>query len=199
MTEKTLQDRIDEVKAAQAALDTLDNETGGLTSLIEQYKTELIELKNKRDDQKKQQELNADLIIAGKLSKDDFSKGTKYLSDLYTAIDEAESLLEKFEHKLQSEYPKKYVELNQKLVNRKQILRTLLTKNLAEEIARQSGEQLRELAALAGYGKMNVNDGVNLGQHIAAAVFGGSPDSPKAQHPDEKKQLFIDAHKKLGI
>ena len=148
MTKKTVQSAVDDCKVTQKNIDILTSETKNLQNLIDQHQTLLFELQGQRDELEESQQSAPDLLVSGKLSKEQFSQNKKTLADLYSSIDETQSLLEIFERKLQSDYPKKQSDLMNNLSAKKRVLQILLTENLAADIAEKSGQQIKELLAL---------------------------------------------------
>lgn len=202
MTQKTLQERIEEYKTAQKNINTLNTETENLQALIEQHRTDLAELQRQRDDLEVLQQSAADFLISGELSKDDFSRNKKTLSELYASIDETTSLLALFETKLERDYPKKNAELHSELTGRKRIVKTLLAENLAADIAEKSGRQIKELLALLPEvmgGQLGYDPLLDVGKWLGMAVFGGHYDSPKQQSPEEARQIVSGIYTGIGL
>lgn len=123
------------VKSAQQALDILEEKTNKIRALIEQYKTEVFELQDKRDKLEERHVKASTLIMAGKLTIEEYTENKEELSALNRAIDEKQEFLDVFEKSLDSDYPRKFQSLNNDLSGRKRILTSNIAKNLATKIA----------------------------------------------------------------
>jgi chromosome segregation ATPase len=202
MTQKTVQSAVEDCKVIQKNIDTLTAETTNLKNLIDQHQTQLFELQSQRDELEASQQSAPDLLVSGELSKEQFSQNKKTLADLYSSIDETQSLLEIFERKLQSDYPKRQSDLMNNLSARKRILQTLLAEKLASDIAEKSGQQIKELLALLpgiSGDRIGYDPLLNVGLWLGMAVFGGHYDSPKRQSPEDARQIVSGIYTGIGL
>lgn len=201
MTAKIFEDRVEAYKAAQKNIAIFNSESVALTDEIGQLQADIDQLKNQRDALEVIQNDSASLMIAGKMTRDEFSKNKEMLSKLYGQIDDAQDLLEMFQKKLNND-SRRLVDLNNQLTQKSTMLRTAIAQNLAAEIADNAGEQIKQLVALlpSVHGDhVNFNANAMLGFWIAAGVYGGTYDSPKAPPIDEKKQLLKSIYERIGV
>jgi chromosome segregation ATPase len=203
MTQKTVQSAVEDCKVIQKNIDTLTSETTNLKNLIDQHQNQLFELQSQRDELEASQQSAPDLLVSGELSKEQFSQNKKTLADLYSLIDETQSLLEIFERKLQGDYPKRQSDLMNNLSARKRLLQTLLAEKLAADIAEKSGQQIKELLALLpgarGDNRIGYDPLLDVGLWLGMAVFGGHYDSPKRQNPKEERQIVGEIYTGIGL
>lgn len=203
MAEKTLDDRIAEIKQLQSDIKAVTEESNSAAAKINELKSELKHLKNRTDALEKIQNNASSLILTGKLSADEFSENKKSLSGLYRELVDIEDLLGIYEKALDSDYPKRHAELDRILDGRKQHVYLLIAGNLAADIAAKAGPEVKNLLAiLSYYGGRHIgyNVFIDLGLKIGGAVCGISPlghplDLPAA----EKNRLAKAISDKMGI
>lgn len=202
MTEKTLSDRIAACKELQTKIEKVDQENRATVDKIEQLKINLDQLQRQRDDLEKIQNDAPRLLIAGKLSDSDFSKNKRSLSELYSQIDDINALLEVYEKALERDYPSRRAELQGRLSSLMAIVRKKIADNLAADIADKANQQIRELVAVLsanGDKKIGYNVYIDLGQSIAASVFGEKNGTPLPPLADENKLLVKSVMSEFGV
>lgn len=200
MTEKTLEDRVLECKAAQKELETFNLESANLLKEIEKLKTDIELLQDQRDKLESSQNNSANLLVSGKMTRDEFTQNKQKLTELYAKIEDAEDLLEIFQKKLNND-SNQLPHLHSQLSGKMRILRTGLAEKLAAEIAEKVNLPLKQLFALlpAISNGIDYKPNIHIGFWLAAAIYGGHYDNPRAALPEDNKELIKNMFDNLGV
>jgi hypothetical protein len=193
---------IAEVQEIQLELNQLDIDRDATIEKIEKIKAELRQKRKRLEELENILKNASKLIIENKLSENEFSDNKRQVTALNQEVLEKDALLGIYEKTIDVDFAKRQTELNNKFQYKRNRLNRKYAENLCREIANNSNQEIRELFALLPslHGdQMNFQPNMHLGFWLAAAIYGGSHDSPKLPSPDEKKLLIKAIHEKMGV